>query len=767
MVACEAGPPPRPYPASPKEAAVFRPGDRIDIWVVEKRLGSGGMGSVYRCHNHAAKRILAAVKVLDAPVARHPEARARFIREAEILFSLDHPNIVKVRNVRIESDNPYIEMEFVQGESLEDRLARIGGLPRDQAQLLIKQLASALEHLHARGVRHRDIKPANVLIDQKGTAKLVDFGLAMEAGTTRLTQGNMNFGTVSYAPPEWVKPDRLDPVQWDLYALGVVYWEMLTGDVAFPVSGEGDARQQAFQVILQKQNHPPLDPGPDHPEEVRALIADLTQPDPALRPQSAAELVARLGSLHVATAAAHDPPPPEALHSAETLKRKSTPEPPSRLGNADTFQFNESPAAEVAQVEIDEFTGPVPRRIGIGAVLLATFLVVSFALASIGGVAAYLLWQPDARPVHLTADLPDGLPFDALLDDRAPTDFGPDFARFRRVTPGEHELRWVVGVDCEALACARGRCPEWCLSGKATLEVPPGEGPLELEAPVTAPSSRPVRIGTSDLPDELPVVIAIDGVDGQMQGRVWKGEALRPGRYDATVRVGTCPDGPPCEEDCPPGCTFVAREVVVPLGETRHESRLQVTAPERVSAPRPPPPRPETAPPRPEPTPPAPEPTPEPTPPAPEPTPPAPDPVQPEPTPAPAPVAGAGRLVTSAQFAAWLKANPDWAPERARERGLADDAYLFGWDGMNPPAGQAGRPVQYVPHLAARAYCQSRGGLPQVDASPTTWDEAEVGLGYEWRMQGQAPAVLESTGTPSTMVRRGQALLGTGFRCAR
>lgn len=247
-----------------------------------------------------------------------------------------------------------------------------------------------------------------------------------------------------------------------------------------------------------------------------------------------------------------------------------------------------------------------------------------------------------------------------------------------------------------------------------------------------------------------------------MEGRVFKATQVLPGRYQATVKIGRCPDKPPCEDACPAGCTHVSRELVVPLGETRFEARLQVSAPaspprrepqqpvrpDRSSDPAPEP-GPETQPePRPEPQP---EPRPEP---------------QPEPRPDPPPVS-AGPLVTARQFSAWLDRNPDWTPERARERGLADDLYLFGWEGLSPPAGEASRPVQYVPHLAALAYCQGRGGLPQVDTPPTTWDEASVGLGYEWRMQGHAPALIESTGTPSTMVRRGQSLLGTGFRCAR
>ena len=222
---------------------MLQPGDQIDIWVVERALGAGGMGSVYRCHNRHAKRILAAIKVLEVSLRRIPGAEARFIREAEILFQLEHPNIVKVRNVRTDVDPPYLEMEFVEGRSLENILAH-GALEPGRALHIATQLCDAIRYLHSKGIRHRDIKPANVLLDGD-RAKLVDFGLAVEAGMSRITEEGMTFGTVSYAPPEWIDPERLNPTKWDLYALGVVMYEMLTGTVAFPVSHQGSVRQQA------------------------------------------------------------------------------------------------------------------------------------------------------------------------------------------------------------------------------------------------------------------------------------------------------------------------------------------------------------------------------------------------------------------------------------------------------------------------------------------------------------------------------------------
>jgi len=273
------------------------PGSIIgDVWVVGSVLGSGAMGSVLQCHNRHAPRILAAIKLLGDEMVTVRGARSRFAREAEVLHQLDHPNIVKVRNVRLDGPDPHLEMELVDGTRLED-VIQSGPIPLDDALLYTEQLASAVRYLHRHGICHRDIKPANVLLWRGIVVKLVDFGLALANDSDRITEAGATFGTVAYAPPEWVTPEDLDPRAWDLYAIGVVMYEMLTGSLAFPTTFVGTPRQNAIRVMTDKQRVPHLDPGESFPTPVRDLVRRLTALRREDRPHTAREVVESLQKL--------------------------------------------------------------------------------------------------------------------------------------------------------------------------------------------------------------------------------------------------------------------------------------------------------------------------------------------------------------------------------------------------------------------------------------------------------------------------------------
>ncbi|MCA9572181.1 MAG: serine/threonine protein kinase [Myxococcales bacterium] len=274
------------------------PGARIgDVWAIDHALGRGGMGTVFACHNKDAPAIRAAIKVLDGFAEFHPIARKRFLREAEILYGLDHPNLVRVANIVLDQRPPYIEMELVEGVPL-TRLLASGPLALDTALGHARQIADALAYLHRRKVFHRDVKPENLIVQPDGTVKLVDFGLAKKAGLDITVQGTSAFGTVEYCPPEWMDAEALEPAAWDCYALGVVLHEMLTGQMAFRTPEGLSQADEVLWILARKHDlEDGLDPGPAFPDAVRALVGDLTALDRERRPCPGQEVVRRLRSL--------------------------------------------------------------------------------------------------------------------------------------------------------------------------------------------------------------------------------------------------------------------------------------------------------------------------------------------------------------------------------------------------------------------------------------------------------------------------------------
>lgn len=710
--------------ASAAGGGVHQPGDLIDIWVVEKQLGSGGMGSVYRCRNRGASRILAAIKVLESSLRKNPEAEARFVREAEILHSLDHPHIVKVRNVRIDGDPPYLEMEFVAGVSLEDWLVE-GPVDFGRAVRLVRQLAEAVRYLHDQGIRHRDIKPANLLVQDGHHIKLVDFGLAVETDRTRITQHGMAFGTVSYAPPEWIHPETLDAAKWDTYAIGVVLFEMLTGRFAFPVSGQGSARQQAMQVIVGKQGHRPLDPGPTFPDPVRGLVADLTEADPDRRLVDLDEVVRRLDAIVAAA------PKPAAN---PIVSPDQVPNPPDHLSS--------TPPSDAGRTWMSDRGAPtVPQHRGLWVAGIGA--AVGLGLLGLGGVvAAWIVQSINPAPVGVR-DVEirvDGAEISLAMGDLAPTRVDATTWHFDGVsTAAPVPLAWARGPGCEADRCPGDDCAVWCGSGVTPLEVPDGAERHPMSVGLPLPPVRPFTVVLPAYADGPPVTATLDGAAGTPGPRGVKFDAVAPGEHVLQVVGGRCPPDPaPCWPDgtCEPGCLVHHTTLVVPWAKEARQAEFDVPRPERrgllASLKRK-------------------------------------ERKAPEPTPAPVPAVESGpSLVTTGGFAAWLLRHPEWQPEG--DKGSLQGAdYLVGWTGSDPPAGQSrSRPVVGVTYAAARAYCQSRGGLAALDAPPLTWNESGTTPAFEWRENGLNPGVRDSTGelllrNPTT---RGMMSV-TGVRCAR
>jgi len=251
------------------------------------RLGSGGMAEVYEAFDRVLGRTVA-VKVLHPTYSRDPNFVARFRREAQAAANLTHPNIVAVYDWGQLRDTYYIVMEKVEGESLKDLINRQGALPLSLAIDIAKQVASALSFAHKRGVIHRDIKPHNILLTEDGTAKVADFGIA-QADSTSLTQEGMVVGTAQYISPEQAEGLPATEAS-DVYSLGVVMFEMLTGTSPF----QGETPVAVALKHLQEPVPSPRALNPEVPEEVEAIIFRCLAKNPLDRYQSALELKADL-----------------------------------------------------------------------------------------------------------------------------------------------------------------------------------------------------------------------------------------------------------------------------------------------------------------------------------------------------------------------------------------------------------------------------------------------------------------------------------------
>jgi eukaryotic-like serine/threonine-protein kinase len=255
---------------------------------LEELVGSGGMASVYRAHDRLLERWVA-LKILHEHFLRDEDSVERFLREARSVAQLTHPNIVTVIDRGEQDGRPYIVFEYVEGENLKQLVARQGALPVPQALDLALQVARALEAAHDRGVVHRDVKPQNVLLAEEGRAKVTDFGIARARDTEGLTITGTILGTSDYIPPEQARGEPAGEAG-DVYSLGVVLYELLTGEV--PYEAENPV------AVAMRHVHDPVpsvrDRRPDVPLRVDALVRRALAKSPQERFASMTEVVAEL-----------------------------------------------------------------------------------------------------------------------------------------------------------------------------------------------------------------------------------------------------------------------------------------------------------------------------------------------------------------------------------------------------------------------------------------------------------------------------------------
>jgi TolB-like protein len=213
---------------------------------IVEEIGRGGMGVVYKAEDIKLKRCVA-VKFLPPHLMDSPELKQRFLIEAQAAAALSHPNICVIHEVGESEERPYIAMEYVEGETLRDKIKK-GPLKVEEALDLAIQIAAGLGESHRKGIIHRDIKSANIMVTEKGQAKVMDFGLAKLRGGSSLTRSQTTLGTVAYMSPEQARGNELDG-RTDIWSLGVILYEMLAGKLPF----RGDHDQTVIYSILHQE----------------------------------------------------------------------------------------------------------------------------------------------------------------------------------------------------------------------------------------------------------------------------------------------------------------------------------------------------------------------------------------------------------------------------------------------------------------------------------------------------------------------------------
>ena len=263
-------------------------GQSIGPFAIEKELGSGAMGTVYLARHEKGMRV--AIKVM-APGLTSKVALERFKRESDILKQLRHPNIVRLIASGKYHGSPFYAMEFIEGESLDQVMARRGRITWEELIPLGQQLCAGLQYAHEKGIVHRDLKPSNLMVLADGTVKLTDFGIAKDLDVTQLTAANCTVGTAAYMSPEQCRGDPHIGAKSDLYSMGVMFYELLTGKKPFMA----ESAMIMFELHVSGTYERPSRMVLDIPVWLDTLICQLMEKKPEQRPYNAETVGQALG----------------------------------------------------------------------------------------------------------------------------------------------------------------------------------------------------------------------------------------------------------------------------------------------------------------------------------------------------------------------------------------------------------------------------------------------------------------------------------------
>ena len=374
-------------------------GKAINQYKIVSKIGEGGMGVVYRAEDTKLDRTVA-LKFLPSHLAPSESEKARFLQEAKAAAALNHPNVCTIYEIEDKSDQPFIAMEFVDGQNLHSMVGSVPAkpLPVDDVIKYSLQIGEALKEAHSQGIVHRDIKSENIMLNTKGQIKVMDFGLAKLKGSAKLTKSSSTVGTLAYMAPEQIQGTAVD-ARSDIFSFGVVLFELLTGHMPF----KGDYESAVMYSILNEEPEPLHTYLPDAAEGLIYIMDRLLEKDPEDRYQSMADVVSALRRLQKKTS---------------RVSRPSVPTVPAATQSS-TSEIPQQHTTSVGPTQAETSTGRATKfnstAILIGVIAILVVVIIAFLIFRAGGK------QKPAGPIQAT--------FAQLTDDRGEEwfpDISPD-----------------------------------------------------------------------------------------------------------------------------------------------------------------------------------------------------------------------------------------------------------------------------------------------------------------------------------------------------